>query len=232
VSRDPRARRHLPSPRARAESLGLLGTKADLAGLEANWAAYFEFLTQMAGIAGMILLSVIASYVFGREYAEGTAKNMLALSVPRYRFTIAKLTVLLVWFTLLSFAAIAETLALGAVLGLPGFSATVLVQGMTDVLLASVVSFLLVPPVAWIATLGRGYLPPLAFAIFALILGMVVGATGWGKWFPWSIVPLFAGVAGPRVETLASGSLFVVVLTFAAGVAATALQIRYADNTQ
>src|SRR5665811_658605 len=85
VSRDPRARRHLPSPRARAESLGLLGTKADLAGLEANWAAYFEFLTQMAGIAGMILLSVIASYVFGREYAEGTAKNMLALSVPRNR---------------------------------------------------------------------------------------------------------------------------------------------------
>jgi hypothetical protein len=89
-----------------------------------------------------------------------------------------------------------------------------------------------VPVVAWIATLGRGYLPPLGFAIFMLVMGNILGATGWGKWFPWSIVPLFAGVAGPRVETLAPGSLVVLAVTFVAGIAGTVWQMRCADNAQ
>jgi ABC-2 type transport system permease protein len=86
--------------------------------------------------------------------------------------------------------------------------------------------------VAWVATIGRGYLAPLGFTIFTLVLGYVFGATGWGKWFPWSIVPLFAGVAGPSIETLASGSLLVLAATFVAGAVATALQLRRADNVQ
>ena len=72
----------------------------------------------------------------------------------------------------------------------------------------------------------------LGFTIFMLVLGNVLGATGWGIWFPWSIVPLYAGVAGPRVEVLASGSLVVLAITFAAGVLATAWQLRGADNGQ
>ncbi|HZJ03511.1 MAG TPA: ABC transporter permease [Thermoleophilia bacterium] len=216
----------------RAGQLGLLGTKADLAGLDATWESYFLLLTQISGLGGMILLAVIAAYVFGREYAEGTAKNMLALPVPRYRFALAKLTVVFVWFAGLSVFAIAETVVLGLTLGLSGISAGTVWGGASDVLIAAGVAFLLVPTVAWVATLGRGYLPPMGFAIFTLVLGNVFGATGWGKWFPWSIVPLFAGVAGPRVETLAPASLVVVVLTFLAGVGATFAQMRYADNQQ
>ena len=83
--------------------------------------------------------------------------------------------------------------------------------------------------VAWIATLGRGYLPPLGFTMLMLVLGNVLGATGWGKWFPWSIVPLFAGVAGPRTDVLAPGSEVVVALTCGLGVALTMAQVRWGD---
>jgi ABC-2 type transport system permease protein len=100
------------------------------------------------------------------------------------------------------------------------------------VVLAAAVAFLLTPVVAWVATWGRGYLPPLGLVIVMAILGNLLGATGWGKWFPWSVVPLFAGVAGPREETLAAGSLLVVLATFLAGVAATISQTRWGDNTQ
>jgi hypothetical protein len=41
-----------------------------------------------------------------------------------------------------------------------------------------------------------------------------------------------AGIAGPRVEVLAPGSIVVVGLTFVAGVAATLWQLRHSDNTQ
>jgi ABC-2 type transport system permease protein len=65
-----------------------------------------------------------------------------------------------------------------------------------------------------------------------LVMGNVMAVTGWGKWFPWSIVPLFAGVAGPRIEVLAPGSLVVLVLVSLAAMAATICQLRLAENTQ
>lgn len=99
-------------------------------------------------------------------------------------------------------------------------------------LFAGLIGFLLVPVVAWIATLGRGYLAPIGFTIFMLLLGNILGATGWGKWFPWPIVPMLAGMAGPKVEVLAPGSLVIMGITFVAGVAAAVCQTRYADNTQ
>jgi ABC-2 type transport system permease protein len=57
----------------RAARFGLLGTKANLAGLVATWPVYLSMLTLIVGIGGMLLLSFIVAYVFGREYADGTA---------------------------------------------------------------------------------------------------------------------------------------------------------------
>ena len=216
----------------RAARLGLIGTKAQLGGLSATWESYLTVLAQATGIGGMLLLSVVAAFVFGREYSERTAKNLLALPVGRYGFVLAKLVVVFAWMGTATMVLLMEAFAIGTLLELPGMSAEVAVRGVSNVLLVSAVAFLLVPPVAWIATLGRGYLPPLGFAVFMLVLGNVLGATGWGKWFPWSIVPLFAGVAGPRAETLAPGSLAVVALTATAGLAATIAQLTWADNTQ
>src|SRR5450756_1198932 len=180
----------------------------------------------------MLLLSFIVAYIFGREYAEGTAKNLLALPAGRHWFVLAKLVVAAVWWAVLVVAVLAESFAIGAALGLPGFSATLAVSAVHDALLAAAVAYLLWPVVAWIAMVGRGYMPPLGFALAMLALGQVFSKTGWAIWFPWSIVPLFIGAVGQRVTTLAPGSLVVVALTFLAGIAATIAQLRYADNAQ
>jgi len=215
----------------RAAKLGLLGQKARFAGFAADWSGYFAFLLQ-AELAGLVLASVIAAFVFGREYSEGTAKNMLTLPVSRHWFTAAKLIVVLGWWGLLTAAIVAEGFVVGWALGLPGFSVSLAVGSLGHILLESLVIYLLVPIVAWVAVLGRGYLAPIGFAIFMLLLGNILGATGWGKWFPWSIVPLIAEISGPRMETVTAGSILVLAFTFVAGVAATALQMRHADNTQ
>lgn len=216
----------------RARALGLLGAKAQLAGRVADWPTFAAALAQMTGVGGMVLTAVITTYVFGREYADGTAKNMLALPVRRETFVVAKLLVVALWFAVLVAAMFAEGLAIGLALDLPGFSPGLLVRSARDAALAAAMCFLLVPPVAWIATLGRGYLPPLGFAIMTFVLGNVFAATGWGKWFPYAIVPLYTGIAGPRVSILEPGSYAVVLGLFAAGVAATVWQVRSADDTQ
>jgi ABC-2 type transport system permease protein len=217
---------------ARARALGLLGAKAQVAGGSADWPSFAGVLAQMTGVGGMILTAVIATYVFGREYADGTAKNMLALPVRRESFVIAKLLVVALWFAVLVAAMFVEGVAIGLALDLPGFSRELLGRAAGEVALSAAMCCLLVPPVAWIATLGRGYLPPLGFAIFTGVLGNIFAATGWGKWFPYSIVPLYTGIAGPRVSVLEPGSYAVVLVLFAAGVAATVWQVRSADDTQ
>jgi ABC-type transport system involved in multi-copper enzyme maturation permease subunit len=216
----------------RAAQLGLLGTKANLSGLAATWPAYFSMLTLMVGIGGMLLLAFIVAYIFGREYTEGTAKNLLALPVGRHWFVLAKFVVAAVWWALLVLAVLAEAFALGAALALPNFSTTLAVSAVHDALLAAAIAYLLAPAVAWIAVLGHGYLPPLGFALAMLALGDVFSHTGWAAWFPWSIVPLFIGAIGQRATTIAPGSLVVVALTFLAGIAATVAQLRWADNAQ
>jgi ABC-type transport system involved in multi-copper enzyme maturation permease subunit len=217
---------------SRASQLGLLGTKANLSGLEATWASYFSMLTLIVGMGGMVLLSFVVAYVFGREYAEGTAKNLLALPVSRQLFVFAKLVVAAAWWLLLVVAVLAEALVIGTILGLPGLSAGLALGAVRDASLAAGISFLLVPAVAWITTLGRGYMPPLGFALAMLAFGNVFGKTGWAEWFPWSIVPLLIGTVGQPVQALPVGSFVVLAVTFLAGVGATVAQVRYADNAQ
>ena len=216
----------------RAAQLGLLGTKADLSGLQATWPSYFSMLTLLVGIGGMLLLAFIVAYVFGREYAEGTAKNLLALPVGRQTFVVAKFVVTAAWWVALVAAVVIESLVLGLALGLPDFSAGLAISAVRNALLAAGLAYLLAPIVAWITTVGRGYMAPLAFAVAMLALGNIMTKTGWAVWFPWSIVPLLIGVVGRPVQTLPPGSFIVLALTFAAGIAATIWQLIYADNNQ
>ena len=216
----------------RAAQLGLLGTKANLSGLTATWPAFFSMLTLVVGIGGTLVLSFIVAFVFGREYSEQTAKNMLALPVGRPAIVLAKFVVAAVWWVVLVGAVLAEALVIGTLLRLPGFSAPLVVAATLEALLAAGIAYLLVPVVAWIAVLGRGYLPPLGFAFAMLALGNVFSKTGWAVWFPWSIVPMLVGMVGNPAEELPGSSFVVLALTFVAGVAATVVQFVYADNTQ
>ena len=216
----------------RAAQLGLLGTKANLSGLTATWPSYASFLTLIIGMGGMLVLSFIVAYIFGREYAEGTAKNLLALPVARHWIVLAKFVVAAAWWALLVLAVVAEGVIVGLALGLPGFSAGLVTGLVGNSLLAAGIAYLLVPLVGWIATLGRGYMPPLAFAFAALAMGNIFGKTGWAEWFPWSIIPLLIGAVGQPVAGLPAGSYVVLAATFLTGIAATIAQVRWADNAQ
>jgi ABC-2 type transport system permease protein len=216
----------------RAAQLGLLGTKANLSGLEATWPAHLSMLTLLVGMGGMLLLPFIVAYLFGREFTDGTAKNLLALPVGRHWFALAKLVVAAVWWVVLVVAVVAEAFALGLLLGLPDFSTALAARAVQDALVAGAVVYLLTPIVAWIALLGRGYMPPLGFALGMLVLGQLLSKTGWAAWFPWSIVPLWIGALGQPVTGLPPGSFVVLSFAFLGGVAATVAQLRYADNAQ
>ncbi len=84
------------------------------------------------GIGGLLLLSFIAAFVFGREYSEGTAKNMPALPVGRHWFVLAKLVVAAVWWFLLVATVFVEAILVGAALSLPEFSPGLLAESVRN----------------------------------------------------------------------------------------------------
>ncbi|MCA0294181.1 MAG: ABC transporter permease [Actinobacteria bacterium] len=211
---------------ARAASLGLLGTKANLAGLEATWPAFAGYLPLVVGGSGLLLLAFIVAHLYGREYADDTSKNMLGLPVARGWFVVGKLAVAAVWWLVLAVAAIGEAFVLGTAMGLPGLTTELGVRLVTATLLTAGASFLVCPIVAWITIWARGYLAALGFAIGMLALGDLVSHTGWAPWFPWAIV--LTGMATPG--DLAWASVLVLLAAFAAGLAATVLRLVYADN--
>lgn len=216
----------------RAAELGLLGTKADLSGLEATWESFAAFLMQIVGTGGMLILVFVIAYLFGREYDEGTAKNMLALPVARHWFVVAKLVVGAVWWFAIVLGMLVWAVVVGLAMQLPGFSAEVVWGLFANTLLAASISLLLAPVFAFVTVWSRGFMGPLGFAIGALLMGNLLGNTGWAPWFPWSIVPILVGSVGEPVAELPVGSYVVVALTFVAGVAATIAMLRGSDLAQ
>ncbi len=214
----------------RAAGFGLLGDKATLAGLELSWSAYGSWLVALVGIGGMLVLPFVVAYVFGREYADATLKNLLTLPVRRGRFVVAKLVVALAWWIVLVIVVAAEGVVIAGLLGLPGLSVAAVSVMLGRVLVAAGISFLLVPVVVWVTLWGRGLLAPVGFAVAMLAVGNLLGHTGWSGWFPWSIVPLLIGFSGPPTD-VPPGSLVVVALTFILGLLLSIWQLRDADVT-
>jgi len=211
--------------------LGLLTTKAELTIGAVDWATYLGFVGFFF-VGGIIVTGIAQAYVFGREYAEGTAKNMLTLPVPRVYFIIAKLIVTAVWFCGLALVLLGESLALGALIRLEGFSRELFFSslGRLGLLLIQVLCLSAVP--AWLAVITRGFIAPLGLSVLLLLLGDFFAHTLWGVWFPWSIVMLSAGAGGPGSAMPGAASLVVLLFTLAAGTAAAWFSLDRIDNTQ
>ncbi len=67
----------------KAKEMGIISVKAQLTGGVADWPSLFEMLKMGTGVAGLILFAIITAWVFGREFVDHTAKELLALPTPR-----------------------------------------------------------------------------------------------------------------------------------------------------
>jgi ABC-2 type transport system permease protein len=214
-----------------ARRLGVISLKAQIVGGSADWPTYLGMLTQAVAIGGIILFSLIASWVFGREYADRTISALLALPTPRYTIVIAKFLLTMFWSAALTLLICLIGLGVGLLVGLPPASAEVFRQGLATLAAAAGLTILLVTPIAFFASAGRGYLPPMGAAILAVVLAQIVAAAGWGEYFPWSIPALYSGMAGPAYANLGWVSFAIVFLVSIAGTAATIAWWERADQS-
>ena len=173
--------------------LGLVGAKANLvAYANTDWSSYLGLLAMMVAAGGFFIFIFIVAWVFGREFVDGTLKDLLAVPVPRFSIVMAKFIVGTVWFIAIAAVMLAVGLAVGALMGLPPAAPGELLAGS---LIVAVTALLVIPtvmPLALFASVGRGYLLPLGVAIMLVVAANFLTVLGWGPFFPWSAPGLYA----------------------------------------
>ncbi len=215
----------------RARSLGLLGAKAQLTAGTADWPTFLNMLGQAVAIGGAILFAFLTAWVFGREFADRTVRGLLANPTPRRTIVVAKACVVAIWGLAISAWVLAFGLAIGALVGLPGWSESDAGATVAAIALAAVLTIALQTGAAFFAGVGRGYIAPLAFTVAMIVVSQILTVLGWGAWFPWSVPALIAGAGGTAVEPVTPGGVLVVLVVTTVGLVATVAWWDRADQT-
>lgn len=213
-----------------ARNIGLISAKANLAGGAATWPYYLGVLGQAIAIGGIAVFSLVESWVFGREFVDGTLKDLLAVPVARANILLAKFLVVALWSLLLTVMLFLVSLLFGAVIGLSQGTAEVFWQGTATLAVVACLTIVNVFPFAFFASLGRGYLLPMGVTLLVIVIANFIVVAGWGNYFPWAVPALYAELTGKG--NLEPVSYLLVLLTGLAGMAGTYLWWRWADQNR
>jgi len=212
-----------------SQKLGLVGAKANLVAYSAiDWPAYLGLFGQIIAAGGFILFILIISWIFGREFADGTLKDMLAVPIQRSSILLAKFIVVAIWSAAMSIVIFIAGLIMGAIIELPGGSAGVILQGSALMAITACLAIGAALPFAFFASVGRGYLLPMGAAVLTLMMTNIVVLAGWGEFFPWAVPGLYAQGKG----SLPPVSYWIVLLTCLGGMIATYLWWKFADQNR
>ena len=208
----------------------VLSTKASMIG-NADWPAYFELLYQVSAMIGLIGFGFVISWVFGREYADHTLKDLLALPVSRGVIVLSKFIVIAIWALLLTLILFFLALLTGLAVNIPGWSGETAINAFFIFINTSVLTLLLCTPIAFFASYGRGYLLPMGFIILIIIITqfVVVGLPGIAPYIPWVIPALYCGAAGPSGPFIGAASYVILFFTSILGILITLAWWRFAD---
>jgi ABC-type transport system involved in multi-copper enzyme maturation permease subunit len=210
---------------------GGLQAKAQVMHFAANWEAYLGMLSQAVGVGGILVFGFVASWLFGREYSDGTAKDLLALPTSRPTIINAKFILYLGWCFMLSVSNLLVGFLIGTLLQLPSPGLALVAIQLTRYFMTTLLTVLLGSPLAFFALWGKGYLAPLGFVALTLVLAQIIAASGYGYYFPWSIPGLFSGAGGAYQLQLTFSSYLILLLTAIMGYLATAAFWIRADHS-
>ena len=221
----------IQDPYAIAQGGGLVA-KAQAMKMEASWRSYLDLLTQAVGVGGVLAFGFVASWLFGREYSDGTTKDLLSLPTSRTKILNAKFTVYIIWCLALVVSNLLIALLFGIVLKLPGIETNLLFSLLAHYFVTTLLTIFIGVPIAFFALLCNGYLAPLGFVTLTLVLAQVIAAIGYGSYFPWSIPGLYSGAGGAYKDLLNNYSYAILILTSIAGYLTTVLYWKIADQTK
>lgn len=189
-----------------------------------SWSDYLGLMAQLLSVGALLAVGVVVSWVFGREYSDGTVGSLYALPVSRARLAWAKGLVVLGWGLTVSLLAAVVAVPLGTMVGLDApVGVGVVVRALAVPVAVAVLTTLLALPFGLVASVGRGYLPAVGAMLGVVVATQVMTVLGAGAWFPWAVPGLWSGMGGAALASGVTGvQLALPVLVGALGLWATA----------
>lgn len=180
-----------------------------------NWAGLLSSAAQITAAGGLLGFGVVLTWMFAREFTDGTIPGLFALPISRSRIAIAKLTVYALWAIGASVILTGCLLALGVLLGY-GAPDTQTWAALGRQLSLGLLSAAIATPAAWVATLTRSILAGVGATIGLVVLAQVGALAGAGGWMPLAAPGLWAMSRGTDVHPAQLGLAIAVALVFAA----------------
>lgn len=164
-----------------------------------DWTALLSAAAQITSAGGLLAFGVGASWLYGREFADGTVSGLFGLPVSRGRIAAAKLVVFAGWSVVVSVLMTVVLLGAGLVLGL-GLPDGNAVTGLGRQFALGLLTAAIAVPAGWAASLGRGLLPGIAATVGILVLAQVAVLADFASWVPfvapamWALQPATSAV--------------------------------------
>ncbi|WP_409343198.1 ABC transporter permease [Paenibacillus sp. MBLB4367] len=179
-------------------------------------------------LIGTLLYGIITAYLFNREYAEDTLKNLLTIPVSRISLLISKWIMLFLWIVVLTLVAWGLTLLLGLIGRFEGLDASVITGSLKQYIVGAAFIFLLSTPTVFITLLFKNYVPTIIFTAIVTMGNVALAEQDYQGLFPWSAVHVIAsGEFAPAYPALYSYAA--ILLTSIAGFLATIIYFKRTD---
>jgi len=179
----------------------ILKIKASMLTTPVDWVSYLSiYLTQVAGLVGIIAFGFVASFIFGREYSDNTYRDLLSLPISRSTILNAKYIVYLLWSIILAIFDLILSFIVGLILRLTGWDYITILSTIGKYFTTIGLVISLGTLISFFALWARSYLVPLAFLALVYILATFMPYLGLGHYFPWSIPAIYSGMAGEELK--------------------------------
>lgn len=161
---------------------------------DGGWAGLVGIALQIVAAGGLLAFGVALSWMFGREFADGTVSALFALPVSRPTIAVTKLVVYAAWAAAVAVLVTAVVAVIGFARGY-GLTDAAAVGQLARIPVLVVLTALIAVPAAWAATIGRGLLPGIAATIGILVVAQILAIADVGVWAPivtpalWAIAP-------------------------------------------
>jgi len=164
-------------------------------GASLDWTGLLSTATQITSAGALLGFGVVLSWMFAREFTDGTITGLFALPVSRGRIAIAKFVVYATWVTVVAVTLTGCVLMLGLILGygVPDDDAW---AGIGRQLVLVVLTGAVAAPTAWVATVSRSLLAGVGCTIGLVVIAQVSVLAGAGAWMPLAAPALWATSEG------------------------------------
>ena len=171
----------------------------------------------MSALFAVLLVAIMISYLFGREYNEHTLKTMLTIPVSRGKFLLSKYVMFLVWILILTAVTSISTVIFGFAAGLEGFSIKLLIDSFAQLLFANGLLFLTFSPFVFVSLFVTNMVPAMVGGAGLTLVNMMIYGQTWAPYVPWVCPYLIASGEIAEYSTSITVSYGIILATFVIG---------------